>query len=56
MVREMLKHNRNDIERLIVVMEDLTATPNGNVRKGGLMAAAAISIGLGKVSACIKCM
>jgi hypothetical protein len=38
-----------ELERIISVMEELTATPGGNVRKGGLMGLAAVAIGLGKV-------
>lgn len=49
-VKDLIKQNRMaELERLISVMEELTATPNGNVRKGGLMGLAAVAIGLGKV-------
>lgn len=50
-VKDLIKQNRTaELERLIAVMEELTATPSGNVRKGGLMGLAAVAIGLGKVS------
>jgi hypothetical protein len=38
------------LKQLIGVVEELTATQNGNVRKGGLMGLAAVAIGLGKVN------
>ncbi|KAI6230079.1 hypothetical protein M3Y99_01098400 [Aphelenchoides fujianensis] len=48
-VKDLIKHNRMpELEKLIAVVEELTATPNGNVRKGGLMGLAAVAIGLGK--------
>ncbi|KAI6182944.1 Protein VAC14-like protein [Aphelenchoides bicaudatus] len=48
-VKDLIKQNRTaELERLVEIMVELTATPNGNVRKGGLMGLAAVSIGLGK--------
>ncbi|KAI6202770.1 hypothetical protein M3Y94_00478900 [Aphelenchoides besseyi] len=48
-VKDLVKQNRvAELEKLISVVEELTATPNGNVRKGGLMGLAAVAIGLGK--------
>ncbi|CAD5206876.1 unnamed protein product [Bursaphelenchus okinawaensis] len=49
LVKELIKQNRiKDLEKLIEVIEELTATPNGNCRKGGLIGLAAVAIGLGK--------
>ena len=36
-----------DVERIISVLEQLTTTPNGNMRKGGLIGLAATAIALG---------
>jgi vacuole morphology and inheritance protein 14 len=50
--RELIKsNNMAELERIIVVLEQLVATPNGNMRKGGLIGLAATAIALGtKVS------
>lgn len=50
-VKDLIKQNRTvELKQLIGVVEELTATQNGNVRKGGLMGLAAVAIGLGKVN------
>jgi len=36
-----------ELERIIAVLEQLAMTPNGNVRKGGLIGLAATAIALG---------
>jgi len=36
-----------DVEKIISVLEQLTTTPNGNMRKGGLIGLAATAIALG---------
>lgn len=49
-VRELIRNNNyTELEKLINVLEELTLTPNGNCRKGGLIGLAATAIALGKV-------
>lgn len=46
--KELIKsNNMAELERIIAVLEQLAMTPNGNVRKGGLIGLAATAIALG---------
>nr|CAD2141706.1 unnamed protein product [Meloidogyne enterolobii] len=46
--KELIKsNNMADVEKIISVLEQLTTTPNGNMRKGGLIGLAATAIALG---------
>lgn len=49
-VRELLQANHlSQLEKVLSLLKDLTCTPSGNTRKGGLIGLAAAAIALGKV-------
>ncbi|KAL7075345.1 hypothetical protein ACQ4LE_005101 [Meloidogyne hapla] len=52
--KELIKsNNMADVEKIISVLEQLTTTPNGNMRKGGLIGLAATAIALGSKNSSI---